>query len=180
MKNFLLRCLLFLTALVALIVLGCLLVFLTDGGFLEILTGAKAVLYSHPDNQEMSSKELEALMSLIKNGSILFQDQLLRVITEFYNTIIIVLVVIITILAALAYLSIRSNSRQEAEDVAKEEVGKFFKEVGRDLEQDSNRVEMLHKEVEKLDREISFLQRNVKEIEFNLMNKEKDTNEGEL
>lgn len=84
--------------------------------FLSFLTGGIGVLM--PSSSKLSSLELENLQSLINGGHVLTHDQLLEAVSAFYNNTINTLIVVISLLGVFAYLSIRSLSRRDAEDIA--------------------------------------------------------------
>jgi hypothetical protein len=98
--------------------------FLSGDKFLESLTGTKWVFAIGENHKTLTANELKSLDSLIANGHILTQDQLLNIISQFYNNIITILVVVISILGFLAYLSIKSLSRNHAEEIAEKLVTK--------------------------------------------------------
>ena len=54
----------------------------------------------------------------------LTQDQMLSVLSDFYNGLITILVLFISILGAFTYYSVKTLSRKEAEDIAEKEVGR--------------------------------------------------------
>lgn len=116
--------------------------FLLHKNFLELLTGGEAVLTVYPQKKDLSKEELDALKMLINNGRVLTQDQLLGVISSFYNSIINALTVVISLLGVLAYFSIRSLSKNHAEQIAEKHVSK---EIAYYLSDETNVSKLLNK-----------------------------------
>lgn len=107
--------------------------FITHKNFLEFLTGAEAILSVYPVKKPVSPEDMASIAKLIKAGDVLTQDQLLSVLSGFYNTIINTLVVVISILGIFAYFSIRTLSKKDAENIVEEEV---YKVVNKKLSDD--------------------------------------------
>ncbi|HCR86262.1 MAG TPA: hypothetical protein DIV86_06250 [Alphaproteobacteria bacterium] len=110
--------------------------------FLNSLTNAKAVFVTSGNHKSLSQDEIKSLNLLINNGHVLTQDQLLEVISEFYNNIINSLIVLISFLGVVAYISIRSLSRNHAEEIAEKLV---TKEVSYYLSDDGNINKLLNR-----------------------------------
>jgi len=116
--------------------------FLLGDYFLNSLTNAKAVFVTSGNHKSLSQDEIKSLNLLINNGHVLTQDQLLEVISEFYNNIINSLIVLISFLGVVAYISIRSLSRNHAEEIAEKLV---TKEVSYYLSDDGNINKLLNR-----------------------------------
>ncbi|WP_176056002.1 hypothetical protein [Brucella intermedia] len=86
--------------------------------FVGNLTGAEGVLISRTDAKDLSADDMQKIIELVHNGRVLTQDQFLETTTQFYNSIINILVLIISVLGIAAYFSIRSLSRSHAEDIS--------------------------------------------------------------
>lgn len=115
--------------------------FIAHEDFLQRLTGASAVLSFYPNKSEVSVEELKALKMLIEGGHVLTQDQLLSVLTEFYNNIINGLIVVISLLGIFAYFSIRSLSRRDAEEIVEKEAVKAVEARLADVEYVTNLIQ---------------------------------------
>lgn len=86
--------------------------------FIQKITGATAVLNTPSKGKDMTADDMQKIIDLVDNGHVLTQDQLLATITQFYNSIINILVLIISVLGIAAYFSIRASSRNHVEEIS--------------------------------------------------------------
>lgn len=86
--------------------------------FAQKITGAKAVIIAPASAKEISADDMQKIIDLVNNGHVLTQDQFLSTITQFYNSIINILILIISVLGVAAYFSIRASSKNQAEEIA--------------------------------------------------------------
>lgn len=86
--------------------------------FSQNITHAKGVLIGNENNNSLSADDMQKIIDLVNNGHVLTQDQFLSTITQFYNSIINILVLIISVLGIAAYFSIRASSKSHAEEIS--------------------------------------------------------------
>ena len=79
----------------------------------DLLLSAHAGVISQPSHQ-LTDEQLKSVMVLLKHQAVIPADVLLDTIVEFYTTLINQLIALIAVLGVVAYMYIRSSSKEES------------------------------------------------------------------
>jgi len=77
-------------------------------------------------NDVLTTEQAEALVQLTRVGVVISPEELISEITSFYSTMIQILLAILTVIGIVAFLSLRSLSRDQAEKVAESAIINHF------------------------------------------------------
>jgi polyhydroxyalkanoate synthesis regulator protein len=135
-------------------------------------------------NDVLTTEQAEALLQLTKAGVVISPEELISEIVSFYSTMIQILLAILTVIGIVAFLSLRSLSRDQAEKVAESAISnhvekqKFHKDVADIvmkatdpyLQQVKNKLEEISSkqlqidDIDEIMDEIARIQTSVKEL----------------
>ncbi|WP_017091361.1 hypothetical protein [Vibrio splendidus] len=127
MSNFKLGVLLCLSAIVGTLLFWIGLYIWFDEPLMSLINHSKAMLWSKP-SMDLNYKEAVTLGRLVEKGIVLEGNDLLSQVSNFYTTIITILITLITILGISIPLYIKTNAENVAKQQTKNEVRAYFKE----------------------------------------------------
>ncbi|PTO81357.1 hypothetical protein CWN98_21495 [Vibrio splendidus] len=127
MSNFKLGALLCLSAVVGTLLFWIGLYIWFDEPLMSIINDSKAILWNKPGT-ELNYKEAVTLGRLVEKGIVLEGNDLLSQVSNFYTTIITILITLITILGISIPLYIKTNAENVAKQQTKHEVRTYFNE----------------------------------------------------
>jgi len=94
--------------------------------FLEYLQHVHGIFVkSGETSKKLSEAELRTILRMNNEGRLMSPDGLLEAMSEFYSTLITILIAIITVLGILAFMFILGVSKSKAEDLVNQEIAKL-------------------------------------------------------
>lgn len=98
-----------------------------DEPLMSLINNAKAIFWDKPE-ASLNYKEAVMLGRLVEKGIVLESNDLLAQVSNFYTTIITILITLLTILGISIPLYIKTNAENVAKQQTKNEVRAYFKE----------------------------------------------------